>query len=119
MGYAFVVFDLTNNLGIAAEKVVNGKRGLRNTLFAQMIKQDIAYHDKLGSGALLTRFASDTEVVKDALTTYIPMCIEASSMVIVGIIYLFKVLISLLLSRFYFYGSLINFCRSDGKSLCT
>lgn len=68
-------------IGIAAERVVNGRYGLRNKLFSQMIKQDIAYHDKLGSGMLLTRFASDTEVVKDALTTYIPLCLEAGSCV--------------------------------------
>jgi hypothetical protein len=67
--------------GIAAEKIVNGKGGLRNNLFSRMIRQEMAYHDSLGSGSLLTRFAADTEIVKEALTNYIPKCLEAISCV--------------------------------------
>lgn len=69
------------SVGLAAEKVVNGQGGLRNILFSMMMKQEVAYHDLVGSGKILTRFSSDTELVKDAFQIYFPLVFEASSAV--------------------------------------
>eukprot|EP01125_Pyxidicula_operculata_P005634 TRINITY_DN1975_c0_g1_i2.p1 TRINITY_DN1975_c0_g1~~TRINITY_DN1975_c0_g1_i2.p1 ORF type:complete len:957 (-),score=208.19 TRINITY_DN1975_c0_g1_i2:858-3728(-) len=75
--------------GLASEKIVNGRDGLRNTLFKRMIKQEVAYHDELGTGKLVSRFASDAELVKAAFDKPIPIFFEATSMILVGIYYLF------------------------------
>jgi ATP-binding cassette subfamily B (MDR/TAP) protein 10 len=52
----------------AAERVI---MRLRNSLFANILKQDIAFHDKNRSGELISRLSTDTTVVGRTLTSNI------------------------------------------------
>ncbi|KAJ3309176.1 ATP-binding cassette sub- B member 10, mitochondrial [Boothiomyces sp. JEL0838] len=52
----------------ASERVITR---LRNTLFNRVMKQDIAFHDKLQSNELISRLSTDTVVVGRTLTNNI------------------------------------------------
>ncbi len=58
--------------GIGAEKVVNGKNGLRNKLFANIMRQDVAYFNQTTTGVLVSRFSNDAERVKRLLQEFFP-----------------------------------------------
>jgi len=68
-------------VGIGAEKVVNGVDGIRNKLFKNIMKQEVAYFNQTTTGVLVSRFANDAERVKRLLQEFFPGVIEAIAMV--------------------------------------
>jgi len=79
---------LTCTLG--SEKIVNGTNGIRNRMFAKLLKQEMAYHDNTTTGAIASRFSNDAERVKQILAEAIPTFIENMSLVVFGLIFLFR-----------------------------
>lgn len=64
-----------------AEKIINGTNGIRNTLFRHLLDQEMAYHDKLSSGVISSRFSNDAERVKQLLAESIPQFLENTALV--------------------------------------
>jgi ABC-type multidrug transport system fused ATPase/permease subunit len=74
---------------VAAEKIINGTNGIRNKLFRNLLEQEMAYHDKLSSGVIASRFSNDAERVKQLLAEALPAFIENMSLVAFGLFFLF------------------------------
>jgi len=62
---------------------------LRNKLFSSLIKREISFFDKKNVGELISRFTSDVEIIKDALTVELAMAIRALLICTGGMIMLF------------------------------
>jgi ATP-binding cassette subfamily B protein len=79
---------LTCTLG--SEKIVNGTNGIRNRMFNKLLKQEMAYHDSTTTGAIASQFSNDAERVKQILAEAIPTFVENMSLVLFGLIFLFR-----------------------------
>jgi len=73
----------------ASEIIVNGKRGIRNRLFQNMLAQENAYIHQLSTGTLVSRFANDADRMKRTISDFVPQVLEFIAMVIAGLIFLF------------------------------
>lgn len=79
---------LTCTLG--SEKIVNGTNGIRNRMFAKLLKQEMAYHDSTTTGAIASRFSNDAERVKQILSDALPLFVENMALVGFGTAFLFN-----------------------------
>jgi ABC-type multidrug transport system fused ATPase/permease subunit len=68
---------------LAGERVVVR---IRKRLFSHLMKQEIAFFDVTKSGELVNRLASDTDVLKNAVTTNISMGLRFSATIIGALI---------------------------------
>jgi ATP-binding cassette subfamily B protein len=75
---------------LGSEKIVNGTNGIRNRMFAKLLKQEMAYHDATTTGAIASQFSNDAERVKAILAEAIPTFVENMALVIFGLIFLFR-----------------------------
>lgn len=75
---------------IGAEKIINGTNGIRNKLFRILLSQEMAYHDKLSSGEIASRFSNDAERVRVLLGEVLPVMMENLSLVCFGLVFLFN-----------------------------
>lgn len=74
---------------IGAEKIINGTNGIRNKLFRILLSQEMAYHDKLSSGEIASRFSNDAERVRVLLAEVLPVMMENLALVGFGLYFLF------------------------------
>ena len=70
---------------LAGERVV---KRIRNLLFTKLIANEIAFFDVTRSGELITRLATDTQILKDAITVNVSMFLRWTMSIIIGIGYL-------------------------------
>ena len=68
---------------LAGERVVVR---IRKRLFSHLMKQEVAFYDTTKSGELVNRLASDTDVLKNAVTTNISMGLRFSATIIGALI---------------------------------
>jgi ABC-type multidrug transport system fused ATPase/permease subunit len=74
---------------VGAEKIINGTNGIRNKLFRILLSQEMAYHDKLSSGEIASRFSNDAERVRVLLAEVLPVMMENLALVCFGLYFLF------------------------------
>ncbi|XP_030847785.1 ABC transporter B family member 1 isoform X1 [Strongylocentrotus purpuratus] len=63
---------------------------LRNTLFASIIRQEVAFFDTNRTGELTSRLSSDTQVVQNAVTVNISMLVRYSFQILGSIAIMFS-----------------------------
>lgn len=68
---------------------------IRRQLFQSCIQQDIAMFDKTRTGELVSRLASDTSVLNNAITNNLSKALQMFATVTLGLVYLFKLSVQL------------------------
>eukprot|EP00474_Spongospora_subterranea_P008802 CRZ09260.1 hypothetical protein [Spongospora subterranea] len=68
---------------------------IRKQLFYSCIRQDISMFDQTRTGELVSRLASDTSVLNNAITSNLSKALQMVSTVSLGLIYLFKLSVQL------------------------
>lgn len=61
-------------------------RRFRETFFAAILKQEIAYFDKEGAGSITTRLQSDTHLIQDGISDKVPMSVMFIATFITGFV---------------------------------
>ena len=74
--------------GVTSERLGTN---LRQALFESIINKDVSFFDDMRTGDILSRLASDTQVVQDGLTTNVAMFVKSCSIMIGSLVILFLV----------------------------
>lgn len=74
--------------GVTSERLGTS---LRQALFESIINKDVSFFDDMRTGDILSRLASDTQVVQDGLTTNVAMFVKALSIMVGSLVILFLI----------------------------
>lgn len=85
---SFFAFIRGSLFTLAGERLV---ARFRKKLFEKIIYQDISFFDKIQSGELQSRLASDSAVIQNAVTVNVSMGLRWTVQILVGIVILFYI----------------------------